>query len=88
MSTKTYDFASMTREEALDALAALDAAKWGEAEREPSKKLNGPKSRGLLINSIVHHQINDYGDAIDPAAKKVAKQQLTDDDKAELRKGG
>lgn len=82
------NFATMTTAEALDALADLDARKWGEAEREPSKRINGRKSRGLLINSIVHHQLNDYGDAFDAAAKKLAKAQLTSDDKAELRKGG
>ena len=86
--TTSYDFAAMTRDEALDVLASLDAAKWGEQEREESKRLNARKSRGLLINAIVHHQMHDYGDAIDTTAKKIAKKQLTADDKAELRKGG
>ena len=84
----TYDFVNMTHEEALDALADLEVARWGEQEREASKQLNRGKSRGLLINSIVHHPMNGYGDAIDAAAKKVAKQQLTSDDKAWLRQGG
>lgn len=88
MSTKTYDFSNMTAAQALSALVELDVAKWGEQERAPSRKLHAGKSRGLLINSIVHHQINDYGDAIDAAAKQLAKKQLTESDKYELAKGG
>lgn len=86
--TKTKDFATMTREQALTALVDLDVAKWGEQEREPSRRLHGDKSRGLLINAIVHHQSNGYGDAFDAATKKLAKEQLTSDDRYALRKGG
>lgn len=82
------NFASITTEAALDALVALDVAKWGEGEREAARKMHSGKSRGLLINSIVHHQGNDFGDAFDAATKKTAKQQLTADDLASLRKGG
>ena len=84
----TYDFARMTAAEALDALVLLDVATWGEAERDASRRLNGEKSRGLLINSIVHHQSNGYGDAFDVETKKLAAKQLTADDRAELRRGG
>lgn len=86
--TTTVNFETMTKQEALDLLADLDVAKWGEAERSSSRQLHGGKSRGLLINAIVHHQTNGYGDAFGAAAKKIAKKQLTEDDKAELRKGG
>lgn len=82
------DFATMTQTEALDALADLDARKWGEDQREPSRDLNRGKSRGLLINAIIHHPANEYGDAFDAATKKAAKAQLTAADKAALRKGG
>lgn len=82
------DFAKMSTAEALDTLVNLEVARRGESERDAARKLHGGKSRGLLINSIVHHQLNGYGDAFDVAAKKTAKQQLTSDDKAELRKGG
>lgn len=88
MAHNTYNFAAMTTEQALDALVDLDVARWGEQERGASRKLHAGKSRGLLINSIVHHQINDYGDAIDAATKKIAKKQITDDDRDALRKGG
>ena len=83
-----YDFASITREQALDALVALEVARWGERERASSRQMLVNKSRGLLINSIVHHQSHGYGDAFDDATKKIAKNQLTDSDRAELRKGG
>ena len=83
-----FDFANMTVAQALDAVVDLDVAKWGESEREASRKLHSGKSRGLLINSIVRHQSNGYGDAFDAATKKLAAAQLTSDDKSELRKGG
>jgi len=86
--TVAYDFAGMTSAQALDALVELEVTKWGEQERAAARRLHGSKSRGLLINSIVHHQCNGYGDAFDAAVKKIAKLQLTSDDKAELRKGG
>ncbi len=82
------DFSTMTAAEALDMLVELDVAKWGEQERAASRRLHETKSRGLRINSIVHHQINGYGDAFGAAVKKVAKAQLTSDDVAALRKGG
>lgn len=87
-NTAKYDFAAMTATEALDAMVELDVSKWGETERDASRRMHASKSRGLLINSIVHHQSNDYGDVFDAATRKIAKQQLTSDDKAELRKGG
>lgn len=78
----------MTRDEALSVLVDLDARRWGESERDASRRLHAGKSRGLLINSIVHHQANDYGDAFDAAAKKLASKQLTAEDSAILQTGG
>jgi hypothetical protein len=83
-----YNFASMTGAEALDALSDLDAARWGEQEREASRRLHARTSRGLLINSIVHHVLHEYGDAFDACAKRIASAQLTAADRADLRKGG
>jgi hypothetical protein len=88
MTKVAQDFANMTAAEALDALVELDVAKWGEQQREASRQMHQGKSRGLRINSLVHHQCNDYGDAFDAATLKIAKKQLTADDMAELRKGG
>jgi hypothetical protein len=82
------DFETITTEQALDHLVDLDKKKWGEAEAEASRHLHRNKSRGLLLNAIVHHSLNDYGDRLSAAARKSAKKQLSDDDRAALRKGG
>lgn len=83
-----FDFESMTREKALGILVELDIARWGEAERDAINARHRAMSRGRLINSIVHHPLHDYGDAIDPASKKAAKRQLTEQDRLDLRSGG
>lgn len=85
---KPTNIAAMTAEEALDACVELDVLRWGEAEREASRALHARKSRGLRINTYVHHALNDYGDAFTASERKVAAAQLTAADKAELRKGG
>lgn len=76
-----------TREEAIEALAALDAAKWGEAEREPSRQRSRGRSFGLLLNSLARRPEFDYGDAV-PHLVAAAKKALTAADRRELRKGG
>lgn len=87
MSRPTDIHIPASREEAIEAIAALDAAKWGEAEREPSRQLNRAKSYGLLLNALAHRQEFDFGDAV-PHLVAAAKAALTADDRAELRKGG
>jgi hypothetical protein len=42
----------------------------------------------LMVNSIVHHAVNDYGDAFSGAERESAKKQLTAEDVAALRQGG
>lgn len=81
----TYDFATMTDPEALQILVNFDVAKWGEPERAASVKMHSSKSRGLKINSIVHHERHDFGDALTAAERKAAKAQLSAADKASLR---
>lgn len=76
-----------TREEAIEAIAALDAARWGESEREPSRKANKDRSYGLLLNSLARRPEYDFGDAV-PHLVAAAKKALTSDDRYELRKGG
>jgi hypothetical protein len=73
-----------TRDEAVEAIADLDAAKWGESEREPSRRLNRRKSYGLLLNALAHRPEYDYGDAV-PHLVDAAKKALTEDDWSELR---
>lgn len=87
-TTQTYDFANMTTEQALEILVDLDVAKWGESERDASRRMHISLSRGLRINAIAHHERHDFGDALTPAERKTAKLQLTAADKTELRKGG
>jgi hypothetical protein len=84
--TKTITIPA-TREEAIEAIATLDAAKWGEHERQASRVLNARKSYGLLLNSLAHRPEYDFGDAV-PELVAAAKLALTSDDREELRKGG
>jgi hypothetical protein len=86
-NTETTMRIPATREEALETIAALDAAKWGEAERQASRSLNAGKSYGLLLNSLAHRPEYDYGDAV-PELVRAAKAALTAEDRAELWKGG
>lgn len=83
---RVVNFCTMTHEEALAELVRLDVARWGEAEREASIRMHRGKSRGLLINAIVHHQGNRYGDAFDAESKRDAERQLTAADRAVLRR--
>lgn len=76
-----------TREEALEAIAALDAAKWGESEREPSRQMNRSKSYGLLLNTLARRPEYDFGDAV-PHLVAAADKALTSNDRYELSKGG
>ena len=76
-----------TREEAIEAIAALDAAKWSEAERETSRNMHRSKSLGLLLNTLAHRPEYDYGNSV-PHLVAAAKQALTEGDRCELSRGG
>lgn len=73
-----------TRDKALAARAELDARKWGEPEREPSRRLNARRSHALLVNSVAVFDLH----AIDVDLMAAAAAIMTDEDRAELRKGG
>lgn len=73
--------------EALEAIAALDAAKWGESEREASREMNEGKSYGLLLNALAHRPEYDFGDAV-PHLVDAARSALTPADRRALREGG
>ena len=73
-----------TREQALAKRVDLDVAKWGEGEREASRRLHGRRSHGLLVNSIAVADVNQ----IDDELMRLAAAVMTADDRAELRKGG
>lgn len=76
-----------TREDAVEAIAALDAAKWGESERQHSRNLHRNKSYGLLLNTLAHRPEYDFGNAV-PHLVEAAQKALTDDDRYMLNKGG
>lgn len=83
MTTTATPTIPATREEAIEAIAALDAAKWGEVEREHSRKAHGDLSYGRLLNTLAHRPEYDYGDTV-PHLVTAAKKAMTAADRAEL----
>lgn len=76
MSTHTIP---ANKEEALDAIAALDAARWGEHERDPSRQSYAGKSYGLILNALAHRPEYDFGTTA-PHLVAAAKAALTSED--------
>jgi hypothetical protein len=87
MTTLTAVTVPATREDAIEAIAALDAARWGEAERAASRRIHGRKSYGLLLNTLARRPEYDFGGAV-PHLVAAADAALTDDDYRILRAGG
>ena len=75
-----------TRDEAIEALVALDVAKWGEQERDASRAMHRGNLRtyGLALNALAHRPEYDYGDSA-PALVAAAKAAMTGDDWSALR---
>lgn len=73
-----------TKEQALERRVALDVAKWGEGERDASRRLHQSRSYGLLLNSIAHANV----DMIDVELAALAKVILTSADHRVLSQGG
>jgi len=73
-----------TRDAALERRVDIDVAKWGEGEREASRRMHGRTSYGLLLNSIAVADVDD----LDEELMRLAAAVMTADDRAELRKGG
>lgn len=73
-----------TRDGALAAYGDKVAAKWGESEREHGIRQKRGKSHGLIANSVVVFDVNNLDEGLRTAVKAI----LTEDDWAELRKGG
>ncbi len=73
-----------TRDAALAARVDRDVEKWGECEREASIRMHGRLSYGRLLNSVAVADLHD----IDEDLMRLAAAVMTDDDKADLRKGG
>ena len=78
-----------SREEAIAALVELDVARWGEQEREASRRLHAGNLRtyGRALNALARRSEYDYGDAA-PHLVAAARAALTDADWAELQQGG
>lgn len=74
----------MSREQAIDRLVELDVAKWGEGEREASRRMHGKRSHGRAVNAVAHYDL----DNIDQALAAEARALFTEDDLADLRRGG
>jgi hypothetical protein len=80
-----------TYDAAIDALVELDVARWGEGEREASRRLHrsSKPTYGLALNSLAHRAEYDYGDA--PQAQDLvdaANRALTPEDRHSLGQGG
>lgn len=74
----------MTKDEAIARLVELDVAKWGESEREASRRIHAKLSHGLAVNAVAHYDVSN----IDKALAAEARRLFTADDKRALRKGG
>lgn len=77
------NYTTMTREQAIDALVEMDVAKWGEAERDASRKMHADRTRGLALNELANR--HELADKPIPELRKAAKEALTRADHAYLR---
>lgn len=76
-----------TREEALEAIAELDAQRWGESERAASRRLHEGRSYGLLLTTLAHRTEYDFGAKV-PHLVAAAEAARTIYDVNELCEGG
>lgn len=76
-----------TREEAINILVDQDVAKWGETEREASRRLHERRTYGLALTELyARAELNDEPDTT--KLKAAAKAARTADDDRFLRNGG
>lgn len=75
-----------TKEAAIDALVELDVAKWGEAEREASRRRHARRSYGLALNELANRAM--LAGTPDPALRAAAKMAMADADGGYLRTRG
>lgn len=75
-----------TYETAIDMLVALDVAKWGEGEREASRRLNltNCPTLGLALNKAAYYDIDNIDEALAAEARRV----MTPADLRALKRGG
>lgn len=77
---------TMTREQAIELLVEQDVTKWGESEREASKRAHQGRTLGRALNTLANRA--ELSGNPDPVLRAAAKRALTADDRDELRKGG
>jgi len=73
---------------ACDALVNLDVAKWGEGERDASRRHHSRRSVGLAVNEMANRALFAGMEAEASALREIAKAHFTDDDVRFLRSGG
>lgn len=76
----------MTREEAIAALVEQDAQKWGDTEREASRRLHATRTRGLALNELANRA--ELAGRPDANLRALADAALTDADRRYLRNSG
>jgi hypothetical protein len=82
---------TMTRDEAIAMLVDLDVAKWGEGEREASRRSHASRSHGRAVNEVANRWMLSGDPALEAkgeALAKAAKKLLTSSDISDLRQGG
>jgi len=73
---------------AVAARVTFDVQRWGEGEREGCERAARARSHGLIVNSLIHDPLTDYGDALPASLRAKAKALLTAQDRCVLRSGG
>lgn len=75
-----------TRDEAVSLLVDMDVARWGEGERDASKRLHRDLSYGLALTEIANRA--ELADKPWPELRKAANKALTGRDWDALHEGG
>lgn len=78
----------ISREDAIAMLVEQDVAKWGEGEREASKRQHAKLTHGLALNSLYSRAYLDGREEEAKKYQKMSKAVRTSADEASLRKGG
>jgi hypothetical protein len=73
---------------ACDALVDLDVAKWGDSEREASRRHHAGRTVGLAVNELANRALFAEMEAQANALRKIAKAHFTAEDLSFLRSGG
>lgn len=75
-----------THDEAIAALVESDVERWGEAERDASRRMHAGTTYGLALNALAARA--EMAGRPDPALRAAADAALTGADWRVLRQGG